>query len=53
MIHDLFEEDARDVRLAPGAMLGHAWGSSDVRCDAGHHLLIGGHRINLTFRRAA
>ncbi len=36
MIRDLFEDERRDVELAPGAML-----------------LVGGHRINMTFRKAA
>jgi alkylated DNA repair protein (DNA oxidative demethylase) len=58
MIRDLFEEGVRDVRLAPGAMLLGGFARrfeapGVVPLEAGHHALMGGHRINLTFRRAA
>ena len=48
----------RRVRLAHGDVV--VWGGADrlryhgvLALEAGHHPLLGGHRINLTFRRAA
>jgi len=50
MIPDLFDAKQRDVPLAPGAVV--LGGFAALPLKGGQHPLVGGYRINLTFRKA-